>query len=254
MSATYVFDAAWHAERTRLQSLERLWDEASRQALLDAGVRDGWHCLEVGAGAGSMATWLHSEVGLAGRVVATDRDTRFLGGRVPAGVEVVTHDVMHDPLPEQQFDLVHARLVVEHLGVGAVSRLRDCVRPGGSLVVEDYDFACAVSSDDDGLFERVTAAVLRHMVASGFHPSLGRRLPALLSTAGLSQVRARATTRVVRGGTPESDFYRLSLLALAERLQAEDGVVRDVRELLRRLDDPGWWGLLPVLVSAIGVR
>jgi ubiquinone/menaquinone biosynthesis C-methylase UbiE len=43
------------------------------------GVTDGWICLEVGAGAGSIARWLARRVGPTGSVVATDLDTRFFG-------------------------------------------------------------------------------------------------------------------------------------------------------------------------------
>ena len=41
-------------------------------------MRPGWRCLEIGAGRGSMATWLAERVGPAGQVVATDIDTRYL--------------------------------------------------------------------------------------------------------------------------------------------------------------------------------
>lgn len=49
---TYVFDQAWHAERERLAALERIWDPATFAFLAELGIRPGWRCLEVGAGAG----------------------------------------------------------------------------------------------------------------------------------------------------------------------------------------------------------
>jgi ubiquinone/menaquinone biosynthesis C-methylase UbiE len=36
------------------------------------GVREGSRCLEVGAGGGSIATWLCDQVGVTGYVAATD--------------------------------------------------------------------------------------------------------------------------------------------------------------------------------------
>jgi ubiquinone/menaquinone biosynthesis C-methylase UbiE len=42
------------------------------------GVAEGWKCLEVNVGAGSVAQWFSSRVGLTGKVVATDIDMRFL--------------------------------------------------------------------------------------------------------------------------------------------------------------------------------
>jgi hypothetical protein len=60
-------------ERERLALLAQLADPLMTQRLSRLGVGPGWHCLEAGAGAGSVARWLASRVGPAGRVVATDR-------------------------------------------------------------------------------------------------------------------------------------------------------------------------------------
>ena len=49
--------------------------------------------------------------------MVTDLDTRFL--KVSLGdlenVEVMQQDIVKDPLPDDSFDLVHARLVFEHI-------------------------------------------------------------------------------------------------------------------------------------------
>src|SRR4029434_9306066 len=67
----YVFNTAQHdAELSRLRAIESIFDAASRRFLLATGVRAGWKCLEVGAGAGSIATWLANVVGGSGRVTA----------------------------------------------------------------------------------------------------------------------------------------------------------------------------------------
>jgi hypothetical protein len=59
-------------ERERLAVLTRIADPITTRCLTDLG--PGWRCLDVGAGDGSVARWL------AGRVVATDLNPRFLAG------------------------------------------------------------------------------------------------------------------------------------------------------------------------------
>ncbi len=45
-------------ERERLDLLERLSDPLSQRHLTALGIGQGWRCLEVGAGHGSVARWL----------------------------------------------------------------------------------------------------------------------------------------------------------------------------------------------------
>jgi methylase of polypeptide subunit release factors len=62
-------------ELSRLLVRERLIDADTCSVLGGLGVRRSWHCLEVGAGTGSIARWLAAQCP-EGRVVATDIDTR----------------------------------------------------------------------------------------------------------------------------------------------------------------------------------
>ena len=138
----YLFTAD---ARGRLAAAEALLDPGTIKVLQQVGVTDGWRCLEVGAGGGSIARWLATVVGRQGLVVATDLTTEHLQVE-PATVEVRQHDIVRDPLEEATYDLVHARLVLEHLPErGAVLRkLANALRPGGWLVVEDVDYVSAV--------------------------------------------------------------------------------------------------------------
>jgi tRNA A58 N-methylase Trm61 len=74
----YLSDHAAKAERDRFVAIEAVADPLTIECLEEIGVSQGWHCLEVGAGAGSIAAWLCYRVGTNGRVAATDLQTRFL--------------------------------------------------------------------------------------------------------------------------------------------------------------------------------
>src|SRR5947209_5223066 len=112
---TYVLDSAWHAERERLDSITRLYDPKTLDVCQQLGARSGWRCLDVGAGTGSLASALASMVAPAGQVVALDVDARFLDPLASDHLHVIQSDVTQDALPAADFDLVHARLLLEHL-------------------------------------------------------------------------------------------------------------------------------------------
>ena len=112
----YLFDNAALEAEARFGALASLFDPVTFRHLDSLGVREGWSCLEIGAGGGSVASWLATRVGESGNVLATDLDTQWLERRLlPPNVEVRRHSIGADPLPEAHFDLVHERLVLLHL-------------------------------------------------------------------------------------------------------------------------------------------
>jgi SAM-dependent methyltransferase len=248
----YVYDQDWKDERERLAGMERLWDPGSRELLAKLGVGPGWRCLEVGAGGGSISQWLADRVGPEGRVVAADVSLRFLTAIERENLEARELDILGSDLPEGEFDLVYARLVAEHLGTDAVRAMARCVRPGGVLLLEDYDWSVDLR---DEVYRKVQDATLGFMEKAGFDPYFGRRLVPELNGAGLEDVSADGRVRVIQGGTPETAFFRLSLMALREML-LEAGVVDEAEaaQALAKLDDPGEVLLSPVMVAAHGRR
>ena len=111
----YLLDNAADEASDRLNALATTLDDHTRRQLLARGVERGWHCLEIGAGNGSVAQWLAEHVGPVGRVLATDIDTRHLEARPGRRFEVQLHDITTDPVPEGAFDLIHVRLVLNHV-------------------------------------------------------------------------------------------------------------------------------------------
>ena len=108
--STYLFEHTWDEERRRLDLLEAVFDPGTHESLGRLPLPGGARCLEVGAGAGSIARWLCERVGPGGRVVATDLETDFLESEATnyPGLEVLRHDIVAEDLPTG-FDVVHAR-------------------------------------------------------------------------------------------------------------------------------------------------
>ena len=199
--AGYALDPAWHAERDRLDSLTSLYDPRSLRLCERLGLTAGWHCLDAGAGTGSLAAALAERVGPAGSVTALDSDARFLTPLASERLIVVEADLADGGLPAGEFDLVHARLVLEHLPERdrVLAALAAAVRPGGWLLIEDFDWSTAMVVDPPSeLHERVTAGCLTLFSAHAYDPYYGRRLPRRLAAAGLVEVGTNAQAVQVR--------------------------------------------------------
>src|SRR5215213_2885623 len=100
-------------EQERLLTLARVVDPPTR-AVLEPLVQPGWRCCDVGSGAGTIVHWLAERVGPDGTVTSLDVDIRF---QRPShdNVEVRRVDVTAEPIGQGEFDLIHARGVLQHL-------------------------------------------------------------------------------------------------------------------------------------------
>jgi hypothetical protein len=95
----YPLSNEWKEARERLSQLEAVWDPWTIRNFGKVGIREGWHCLEIAGGGGSIAEWLCRQVGSSGHVVATDLEPRFLEAIDASNLEVRRHDILREPLP-----------------------------------------------------------------------------------------------------------------------------------------------------------
>jgi ubiquinone/menaquinone biosynthesis C-methylase UbiE len=210
--------SAFDDELGRLRLLEARYDTQTFRRLSACGPLDGARCLEVGAGAGSVARWLAAQAGPAGRVVATDANPRFLADAGKAGVEVRRHDILADPLEPASHDLVHCRALLLHLAdpQQALRNMAAAVRPGGWLLIEDADYMTLVAADPahprSARFDQVMRKLLTFFsVSRAFEPFFGRRLHALMAALGLADSGSEAIACHRHGGSTEAEFLRRSL-------------------------------------------
>src|SRR5207249_8542478 len=101
------------------------------------------------------------------------------------------HDAVADPLPEGEFDLVHARAVLCHLSAreAVLAKLVAALRPGGWLLLEEADCYAQVALSDDeyGDMAHWAAEAMRSL---GADLTWARHLPTRLGNAGLVDVGA----------------------------------------------------------------
>jgi SAM-dependent methyltransferase len=251
----YAFDQGWHDERARLGGIEALWDPGTQVLLADSGAAAGARVLEAGAGGGSIVTWLAHRVGADGHVLAVDRDVRFVEPLRSDTVDIQQGDLVAGKLPESVFDVVHARLVLEHIPERdrVLDHLVRTLRPGGSIVVEDYDWTAFGFDSADGVEQRATEGILELMAAAGFDRTYGRTIVGALADRGLGDVHGTGRSLVIDDTHPGFAFFRLSFEQLAPRA-VEAGLMtdEDASVVGGRLRDGGVRIITPTLVSAVG--
>ncbi|GLW66961.1 methyltransferase [Actinomadura rubrobrunea] len=263
----YVFDPVWEQETERLRTNEAIWDPGTFERFERIGVGPGWSCLEMGAGYGSAARWLADRVrpssgdgadAPAGRVVAADLETARLQWLTEHGVEVWTHDLRTDDLPQGAFDLIHARMLIQHLPdrEAAVARLIAALRPGGVLYLEDTDslplFRSARSED---FLADVKAAGYGLMRQAGHEPRGGHFDLQMMLASELVDVSAEGRVVMVRGGSDQARHYMLWLEYMRPKIVGA-GLLDDARidRALAEMADPDNYWLSQVMISVIGRR
>ncbi len=227
----YTLGNEWSAARERLAQLEGFLDSATIEYMQRIGVGEGWRCLEVGGGGGSIAKWLSQRVGANGRVLATDLDTRFLDELNLSNLEVRRHNIEEDELPDGAFDLVHTRIVVVHLHQRerAIEKLTRAVKPGGWILLEEPDHVTTLAdpqgpAESQALFNKVVATYHKAWRKKGQDVNIGNRILGTLRSQGFASIAAEGRTRIFQGGSSEVEFYRLTFRQLRS-LIVESGEV-----------------------------
>jgi SAM-dependent methyltransferase len=258
--STYVFDNAWQQEQQRLDALANTWDRNTRSNFCALGPLNGLRVLDVGAGGGSVARWLCNRVGPQGHVVATDIDTRFIDAIEAPNFESRRHDIINEPLEENAFDIVHCRLVLEHLPAAgvALAKMIAALKPGGALLAEEFDHASFLpspnaASDAVEAWQAFLAAFGAIAETRGLDLTYGRRLRPLLEAQGLQDVTAHGVTTYERGGTEGRGLLLLSIVSMRDLLIATGHIdAMSVDRLIAALQDETFYWSSQVMVAASG--
>lgn len=261
---TGYFASGWDfaEEHARLRFIEEIHDAATTRHLSNMGLTDGWRCLELGAGAGSIARWLAERVGPAGQVVAADIDTRFLQDLDLSNIEVRRLDIRTTDLENERYDLVHCRALLTHLAdpERAGRRMVAALRAGGWLLAEEPDLTTmvAVTRDhpDAETFDSFVRRTNEYQRSKADYDSrFGRSLPLLPDRLGLADCGNEVTSSIVRGGEPRARLYVEGRRRLRDAYFAE-GVIspEEYERFARALHDPGFAFLGWLIVAAWGRR
>jgi 2-polyprenyl-3-methyl-5-hydroxy-6-metoxy-1,4-benzoquinol methylase len=249
----YLYGGDFAEERARLAGIEALWDPGSQSLLDELGLGVGWRCLEVGAGGGSLIEWMNER---GATVTAVDIDTRFIDHLASATVDVRCLDIRSHDLPPGEFDLVHARLVLEHLSDrrDILDKLVQTLRPGGWIVIEDYEYSC-YSLGDQPYLDATVRAIIEVMEKAGYDRTYGRRVVDDLVEAGLTEVRGEGRTRIIDAHSPGFDFFKLSFESIRGAVVASGALAAaDADAAAARFADKSMRIFTPIVMAGIGRR
>jgi SAM-dependent methyltransferase len=253
MTRDYVLDQGFVDERARLSGMEALWDPGSQALLDELGIGPGWKCLEVGAGGGSMVEWMADR---GAHVTAIDIDIRYIEHLASDSIAVRRIDLREDELPQAEFDLVHSRLVLEHLAARRqiLDRLVATLKPGGWMIMEDYDWTNYGFEDGIRGFSEIGDVILDFMTTAGFERDYGRRVVTDMEAAGLTDIRGEGRARLIDSTSPGFDFFRLSFESLREAVVKAGLLSAEQADAAAGTFDQDARLLTPMMMAGIGRR
>ena len=259
-TSNYVFCNAAPQAGVRFNAISRIFDPNTIRHLEGLCVDTGWRCLEVGGGNGSIAAWLSRRVGATGHVLATDIDPRFLNNMNLPNVEVRRHDIVADEVPDRAFDLVHCRLVLLHLPEreSALRRMISALKPGGWLLVEEFDSASLPADptvNPAEVLSRTQIALTRVLDDRGVDRHYGRLLLGQLQAHGLVEVDAEARMSLWQGGSSGACLLRANYDQLrADMINAGYITEEEFDQDLARLEGADFLMPSPIMWAVWGRR
>ena len=258
--APYLLTNAELETADRFAGLEAVFDPVTRGHLTRLGLAPGARCLEVGAGSGSIARWMADQVGPAGRVLAVDLDPRWCRRDGRAQLEVRALDLVAEPIPPGPWDVIHERLVLQHIPerLEVLARLVDALAPGGVILVEDFDTGEVRTVDragpDHELIVRMAQAFNRLLGTRGGVNDFAANALRTLRGHGLEDTGASGYVAIDHGGAGWASVQAANAHQVREGLVSQGIPAGDIDRFLEAMADPDTIVGSSVLISAWGRR
>jgi len=243
----------------QLAALTAATDPFTKASLTEIGIEPGWQILDVGAGSGTIATWMADQVGEKGLVTATDLDP----SRIPEHprVQPRQHDITVDGLPSRSYDLIHARLVLIHLPHREVvlHRLQRALRVGGTLVLVDFDCTAPrrllrAQLGQDDLFTKVVNGINTVLQQAGARLDWGATAAEALVRNGYSDVTTTAYAQSFTGGSPWARLGAVNTRQLHGKLLEVGLTEKELSDFALMMDDPRFTAMSYLMTCTVGRR
>ncbi len=229
----------------RLDLLASLGDTRTTRRLEALGITEGWECLELGPGTGTVALWMAERVAPSGHVVAVDIDTSKMAGKEHPALEVQQADLAVADLGTNRFDLITERAVLLWIpeAEAVLERAFTALKPGGWILVQegwplreaDPSSPAELADAWARLYREVGARQAEFTRMRDF----GKEAFAVLRRIGFEDVEAHGELTPVVGGTAQARFRKETMRSSLAGLAAQGLADRAALEpLLEIFDDP----------------
>jgi ubiquinone/menaquinone biosynthesis C-methylase UbiE len=183
--------------KKRLDLLARVMLPTTMQLLDRVDLIRGTKCVDVGCGGGHVAILIAGIVGPEGRVVSTDTDAEILAlAREDAEAAKVANVTFQQldacaRLWHGKFDLAYARFLLSHLNEpeNCLAAMMEACLPGGTIVIEDTDFAGSFCYPPCAAYERYKELYQELVQRRSGDPNIGPKLPAMLRRADIEGIQ-----------------------------------------------------------------
>ena len=256
--AAYLLTNAELETADRFAGLEAVFDPVTRGHLTRLGLAPGARCLEVGAGSGSIARWMADQAGSAGRVLAVDLDPRWCRRDGRAHLEVRALDLVAQPVPPGPWDVIHERLVLQHLPerLDVLARLVEALAPGGVILLEDFDTGEVRTLDragpDHELIARVAQAFNQLLSTRGGVSDFAANALRTLREHGLQGTGASGHVAIDHGGAGWATVQAANARQVRDGLIGQGISSGDIDRFLAVMNDPDTIVGSSVLISTWG--
>ena len=252
--------------KKRLDLLARVMLPTTMQLLDRAGLIRAMKCLDVGCGGGHVAISMARIVGPEGRVIGTDTDAEILAlAREDAEVAKITNVKFQQldaraSLWHEEFDVAYARFLLSHLNEpeNSLAAMVEACAPGGTIVIEDTDFAGSFCYPTCAAYERYKELYQELLQRRGGDPNIGPKLPAMLRRAGIQRVELNVIQPAHIHGEGKLmaplTMSRISDALTAEGLATEGEVQQILTELNHAVADSETVISLPRVFQVWGKR
>ncbi len=244
------------SEYKRLCLVQDSFDEKSKKHLLKAGLKSGMACLEVGLGAGSLASWMKDEVGREGSVLGVDLTIAYAGKEIE--YELLEGNILELDITKR-FDLIHLRYTLVHntKSKAIIQKLYTLLKPGGKLVIEEPDFTLAKWMDAKDLqaCKRVNSAICKMFEGKGLRPYYGSTAQLELIDAGFTIEESKSYLHLCSGDEAVAKVMAYSAEALSDAYLAT-GVCShdDIEAYIQACKDPDSLGVYYATVAHLAVK
>jgi ubiquinone/menaquinone biosynthesis C-methylase UbiE len=252
--------------RERLKVLSRVMQATTSLLFERVGITEGMTCLDVGCGSGAVTLELARRVGPCGRVVGADLDQTkvdLAGQEAEAlgisNAEFCVLDIRDCPA-RYQVDVVYARFLLTHLQnpERLIKTFRQCLRPGGMVIIEDIDFSGYFVFPSSRAFERFHDLYSRAVQKRGGDPNMGLRVPLMLKEEGFAEVEMAIVQPAGMAGEAKLlnplTMENISQAVIEEGLATGEEVAEIIQELYAYAADDKTIAGAPRVIQAWGRR